>query len=430
MKTFIKPLSQPHRIQIIEDDRQVLDKIFDANWEKIKSTIERPGFQKGKVPRSVAEKQIGVEKLYATGIREVLNLGIQHAKLDVYSIDDVVIDWYTDKTPLMVIALCTLQPKVVKCEYKQVIVNRQELQVSPEEIDANLKRLAYGESEFKPSEEPLDDAKFAIADFVMYPKGAFDEEPLGKQQNYKFKPTQKMYGFEHLLVRTKAVASDKPLVFEHDIPEEFFNAELRGKRVQTTVTLKQVLTHVVPEVDDALAKKIGFDSLDHMVRQITDDMKAEKRRASELIYKDEVLSAVIGKTEFTPIPDDMVKTELNHIFANHLHEQNRTNNTKITEQQVLDRLGVTQEQWQLQNWARGLRKVQMGLVLDYIVDAEGLIVSAAEEQQEIQTMFPDKPNNMQINMHDLRVYLLRRKAQSLIENLSIKNQSKGQHVAS
>lgn len=419
MKTFVLPLPQPYRLQIIEDDRVFLEKVLDANWDLVKKDLEIPGFEKGGVPRSVAEKKLGPQVLYQFAIKQITDKGIAESKLNVCEITEIQIDWYTDKQPLVVYATCLLNPCVVRSEYEALEFDYEKLSISELEIESQLHRLALSEANEIPSSDSIVMDDLVTTDFVI--TDTITKEKLGEQVDYQFRPAKSIYGFESAVVSRKSGESFKA---ETEIPKEFFNDALRGRAVVYDVTIKKVAKLDIPPIDDRLAQLIGFTDLNALKTSLRKDIKKEKEKADDLLYKDALYTRILEKTEITAIPDSLVKRELDNMLHSQLIELSKKQGTQITSEVFFKKAGVTKEQWQMMYWGRAVRKIKLSLLLHYVFEKEKLSITEEERQKVIDRVDSKIPRD-QIDMTTIEDFLKKEKAQTLLLSKVVNKVSNG-----
>ncbi len=409
MKTSVIPLPTPYRCQIIEDDRDYINALLDNVWNIAKDTIEINGFRKGEAPRTIAEKKLGVENLYKPALNQILEKGVKEAKLQVCEVKDVVVQWFTEKEPLQLFCIFILMPVVTNSDYKNLSVAHESLTVTEEEIANNLNRLAFSEADETP-QEIADESSLVTLDVSIVKKDTSDL--VGTQNDIQVKPgNAEIYGFEKSLIGKK---NNEIYEFGVKLSDTFFAESLRNTEVIFKITVKKVVSLKIPEINDDLAKKIGFDSLQEMKDGIVKDLQKDKERASEIMYRDSVTNKLLAKTETTPIPDVLVKKELDTILANEVEQFSKQTKQKVTEEQYLSKVGVSKEQWTNINWVRAVKKIKLGLLLNYVIEKEGISVTDEECETELAVILPKSASNVQIDKVAFKEYITKKKAQDYL----------------
>jgi trigger factor len=100
---------------------------------------------------------------------------------------------------------------------------------------------------------------------------------------------------------------------EVTFPTEYGVPDLAGKAATFEVTGKKLSRSMVPELDDALAKKLGFDDLPAMRETVTRRIQGEYDQLSRLRLKRQLLDALADVAKFAS-PDGMVEQEFGQIW--------------------------------------------------------------------------------------------------------------------
>ncbi|HYH01517.1 MAG TPA: trigger factor, partial [Bacillota bacterium] len=178
-------------------------------YKKVVKKINLPGFRKGNIPRHILEAQFGKEvfyedaldiivpKAYLEALTEFKLEPIDHPKFDVVEPLDA-------SKPFVFKATVELLPEVKLGEYKNLQVEKNQVNVSEEDVDKQLKVLQERHSELVLSEkDTLEKGDFAIIDF----EGYIDGKPFagGAAQAYSLEIGSGTFipGFEDQLIGMK-----------------------------------------------------------------------------------------------------------------------------------------------------------------------------------------------------------------------------------
>jgi trigger factor len=96
-------------------------------------------------------------------------------------------------------------------------------------------------------------------------------------------------------------------------PEEYGSKELAGKAATFDITAKKLRRAVVPAIDEALATKLGFETLEELRGVITQQMQREFDSMSRLRIKRQLLDALSDLASFAA-PEGMVEQEFAQIW--------------------------------------------------------------------------------------------------------------------
>src|SRR4051794_21941894 len=223
-----------------------------------------PGFRAGKAPPPVVIQRVGRAAVLDEAVRDSLGSWYT-AAVDAARIVPVgepnldLGDLPAEGEPLRFSIEIGVRPKAKLGEYKGVEVGRREVEISDEEIGAELDRLRERSAKLDTVERAAEQGDFVVMDFV----GTVDGEPFaggeGRDQMVELGSGRLVPGFEDQLVG--AAAGDARSV-SIDFPGDYPAEELAGKPAEFAVTVKEIKSKQLPELDDELAAEAGLDTLD------------------------------------------------------------------------------------------------------------------------------------------------------------------------
>ena len=130
---------------VIERSAEELDKAIVKAYQKIKNQVSLPGFRKGKVPQFMIEKQYGVEVFYEDAANFLINDSykeeIEGCELEIVSQPDIDVTQIEKGKPFIYEALVAIKPEVKLGEYKGLEYYKTDINVSDEEVDAELQSV-------------------------------------------------------------------------------------------------------------------------------------------------------------------------------------------------------------------------------------------------------------------------------------------------
>ena len=187
-------------------------------------------------------------------------------------------------------------------------------------------------------------------------------------------------GFEEQL--EGAAAGDQPVV-KVRFPEDYAAKQLAGKDAEFDVTVKSVAAPKTLGLDEELAKKYGFESLEAMKTAVRGNLEADFDKASREKMKRALLDALDRRYSFE-LPESLVAQEFANIWGQHEQESQRAG-------QPVAEDGKTEEETKAEFRKIAERRVRLGLVLaeigksaDVKVDEKDLTDALVERAR----MFP------------------------------------------
>lgn len=373
MNVTLYPQATPHLLVIIENDLEKIEKFKQKAWEKQKDTLELDGFRKGHIPRSLAEKKLGYNKLYKQVLETLLFDGIKQAEKPIVSIEEYYLDEFIDGHPIVMHVSVYTKPEVFALDYENIEIEQPELSVKDEEIDAVLQMAADGETKKTEVDREVADSDLIEIDFIT--KIEDSKINNGDQKGYQLKVgSQTMIpAFEQELIGISKGATKK---FTIELPDSYPEG-VAGKQAEFEVTVNRIFELEVPEIDDEFAKATGYQSLEDFRKKIEADLISNKQEQANRLLGDKVIQAVTGKAQIAPIPDAMVTEHINHLLQVKLAALN------LTKEQLFEKLKTTETEFQRKSARSALNDVRARLVLEEVANREKLAVTEEEVEQYI-----------------------------------------------
>ena len=231
---------------------------LDKAYRKVKNDIYIPGFRKGKAPRKIVEGMYGASVFYEDGINllfpEIWPEVTKTEELNVVgnpSIADLNVD---ENGNLVLTVEAGLYPEVTLGQYKGIEAEKDAVEVTDEEVDAEVKKLADRNSTVETVIAPIADGDTAVIDFEGFDNGVAFEGGKGEDYSLKIGSGTFIPGFEEQLIGMSA-GDEKEI--NVTFPEDYGAAELAGKPVVFKVKVKEVKATNTPELDDEFAKDVS-----------------------------------------------------------------------------------------------------------------------------------------------------------------------------
>lgn len=370
---------------IIEVPAEDFDKAIDEAYEKNKGKFKLDGFRQGKVPREMIEKTYGVGVFYEDAANSLIPAAYEEAAkesgLEIVARPEIQVTKIAKGNPMEFEAVVTLKPEVKLGKYKGVKVEKVEAEVTDEDIDNRLNQEREQNARLVAADDKeIEEGDQAVIDF----EGFVDDKPFegGKGEDYPLVIGSHSFidTFEDQLVGKKVGDEvDVNVTF----PEQYQAEELAGKPALFKVKIKEIKVKELPELDDEFAQEVSeFDTLD----EYKEDIKKKLQEAKEIEAKRETESRIIEaiiKDSKMDIPEKMIDTACDQMveeFARNMQMQG------IAFEQYLQMTGSTLEQMKEQVKPQAEARVQSSLVLEAIVEAEGIEAKDADVDDEILKM--------------------------------------------
>ena len=352
-----------------------LEKSFQRNKKKFKIN----GYRDGKAPRKVVERMYGIGALYDSAFNYLIpreyedavkELGLKPVGEPEYSVTEV-----EENTKLVFTAAVFVEPEVKLGDYKGIEVKKISTEVTDEDVDAELKRLAEEDYRMESVEDrPAQNGDTVIIDYKGTVDGVAFEGGTADNQNLVLGSGQFIPGFEDQ-VAGHNVGDD--FVVSVTFPEDYHAKDLAGKAAEFAVTLHDIKTKIIPEINDEFAvEKSEFETLEEYKKDLAVKLGEKKEKDAKVSYENQLVEKVCENAE-VDIPEVMIDIAQKNIVESY---RRQLSNYGIKLEDYLAMSGQTVEGMNESIRPNAEKQVREELVLDAIAKTEEL--KPTEEQVE------------------------------------------------
>lgn len=369
----------------IEVAAEEFEKAVQAAYMKNKNKITIPGFRKGKAPR------VMIEKMYGTGIfyEDAANALIQReypkaaeeSGLDIVSYPEIDVVQVEKGKSFIFTAEVAVKPEVTLGEYKGLEVEVTPVEVTEEEVAAELKR----EQENNSRTTDVDDRAVAQGDMVTLDFEGFVDGVAfegGKGTDYPLTIGSNSFipGFEDQLVGAEL---NKEVEVNVTFPEDYHANDLAGKAAVFKCTVKAIKVKELPELDDEFAKDVSeFDTLAEYKADVEKKLRERKEGVAKREREDKAVDAVIANAQMD-IPEAMIQNQIQQLMNDFVQ---RMQAQGLSIDQYYQFTGLDQAKIQEQMRPQALKRIQSRLVLEKVAEVENIQVSDEKFEEELKTM--------------------------------------------
>lgn len=369
----------------VETSAEELENALQKAYLKNRGSIALPGFRKGKAPRKVVEKMYGAGVFYEDAanilIPEAYAKEVEGSELDLVSQPEIDVVQIEAGKPFIFTAEVALKPEVTLGEYKGVEVPKQVIEVTEEEIQAEVDKERENNSRII----NVDDRAVAQGDIVVLDYEGFAEGVAfegGKGENHELTIGSGSFipGFEEALIGSRI---DEDVDVNVIFPEEYQEEKLAGKPAVFKCKVHEIKVKELPEADDDFAKDISeFDTLDEYKDNIKKDLTEKKEKDAKSARETAAIEKAVENAEME-IPDPMVAEQVKQMaedFSRRIQSQG------LTIEQYFQFTGMTAEKFMEQMKPEALKRIQNSLVLEAVAKAEDIQASDEKLEEEIVKM--------------------------------------------
>ena len=385
MSVQVEKLEKNKAKLTIEVSSEEFENAIAKAYKKNKNKISMPGFRKGKAPRAMIEKMYGKGIFYEDAANSInpdaYAAAAKESELELVAQPEIDVTQIESGKPFIFTATVALKPEVTLGEYKGIEVEKKEVEVTDEEVEAeiNIVRESYARM-LDIDDRATQDGDTVLIDFDGYVDGKQFEG--GKADDYSLVLGSHSFidNFEEQLVG-KNIGDDVEV--NVTFPENYQAEELQGKPAVFKVKIKEIKVKELPELDDDFAQDVSnFDT----IAEYKEDLKKKLTENKEEALKREREEAVIGKiieNAQMDIPEQMVDAQTRQMtqeFAQRLSSQG------LSIDQYMQFTGLTPQKMIEELKPQALKRIQRRLVLEAVVAAENIETTEEELDKEIENM--------------------------------------------
>jgi trigger factor len=395
MKVAYTDVSDTQKSLQVEIDPDVVGTEIDRVIRGYARSLRLPGFRPGKIPPKIIRQRFKAQILHDVA-HDLIPRAVEDAlrergvePIETPAVKDVSIE---EGQPLTFTAAFETAPPVDPGSYASLTVRRPPIDVTTEQIDESMGRLAQSAARFQPVTDRAAEAGDTVVmnltrtQVPLAPaagEGAEGEETAAveapaeperlEEAGVEIGATANPPGFdEHLLGVTPGTEKS----FRVSFPADYGVESLAGRELDYAIEVTGIRRKNVPALDDEFAKDLGYDSLDKLRDRVAENLKREAERSQERNVRQELLQQLAQRVPFDA-PEVLVAREVDRRVEEFVHQ--------LIEQRIDPmRAQIDWEQFRTEQREPAVNTVKCMLVLDEIARREKLTVSDEELDSEIE----------------------------------------------
>lgn len=369
----------------IEVSVEEVENALQRAYQKQKSKISIPGFRKGKVPRQMVEKMYGVGIFYEDAANDMIPTAYEKAAaesdLDIVSQPAIDVVQIERGKEFIFTAEVALKPEVELGEYKGVEVPKADVEVTEEDIMAEIDKEREQNSRIiTVDDKAVENGDMTVIDFEGFVDGEAFEGGKGEDYPLTIGSHSFIDTFEEQLIG-KNIGEEVEV--NVTFPEEYHAEELKSKPALFKVTVKEIKKKELPELNDDFVEDVSeFSTVEEYKESIKKTIEERKAKDAKASKEDAALEKIIENAKMD-IPEPMIESQVRQMaedFSRRLSQQG------LSVEQYFQYTGLTAEMLLEQMKPQALKRIQSRLVLEAIAKAEDIQVSEEEFETEIQNM--------------------------------------------
>lgn len=385
MKTKVEPAGENEVALSVEIPADVVKAAYERTISKLRQDMEIPGFRKGRAPRTMVVQHYGEELLREQTLEDWIprwgDQALHESGLyeDAVGTSDIAATPLDENADYAFSVNVQLMPTPELGQYKGLEVPKRTVEVTDEQVEAQLSLLQERLAALKPVEDrPVQTGDFVLMDVRGVSEGKKIPDTQGTDQMFQVGAAQLLPGFEDQLI---GLAAGEEKTFDLAFPDDYQNQTLAGKAGTFTVSVKEVKQKVLPQLDDAFAADVSdFATLDELRADLRQRMEAVAADAAQREFRAAAIEQAVANARLS-VPRAMIDREAHRMY----HElENDIRGRGISMETYLSVIEKTREEAEDGMRPGAERVLKQRLVLEAIAEAEGLSVSDDEITEAVK----------------------------------------------
>lgn len=341
--------------------------------------VTLPGFRKGKAPRALLERYIGLEVLCQEAQQELLpeafQEAVQEAAIEPVDVEFDVSDLQPNES-FRFKAIVEVKPEINLPDFRAYDIEMEQASVSDEDVEQALQRLQEQHAVLRsvPEDTPAAQGHQVIID---YSAQTADGEPQRRENVPLMLGSGVFPEFEEQIV---GLRTGEEKEFTLSVPKSEGEAEdVEENEVTYQIKVKEIKEKELPAVDDGFAATVGeFASVQELRNDIENRLKETAFAQAKAKFAESVLERIEQEVEFS-VPSKLLEQQENRMI-------NRVANSFVNQeafQEFLERTEQSLADLREQFRPRAEKEVRRELILEAIAKQENLEVAEEAVEAEI-----------------------------------------------
>ncbi|MBL4889877.1 MAG: trigger factor [Candidatus Lindowbacteria bacterium] len=283
--------------------------------QSVTSSVQIPGFRRGKAPRAMIEEQYGM-RVHALAEQFILDNVMPVALKEAELIDEDILQTpslkrvsdFDPKEPFKLEASLTIAPKFKLADYKGIKIKKKSTDSTDDQVDAEISRIVEQSTMYSTADRPAEND-----DMVIVSSKAKDEEGNEVKAmtfvdlNFVLGKTTFPKDFQKEITGMKEGEKKE---FELSIEDDYAVEPLRGKKLAMDIEVSAVKARQSPEVDDELAKTVGYDDLKALKEAISTFVTQNNEQDARKDQYKTILEELRSRNPLDDLPEAVLQEEI------------------------------------------------------------------------------------------------------------------------
>jgi trigger factor len=385
---------------------------YEQTVTQFMRSAQIPGFRRGKVPRQVVMQQLGTLQIKAKTLEDLVESTFRDAlvqeKIDALGNFQLVSDFeelltqFEPGASITYVASIEVPPEATLKRYTDFKLKAEEVKYDPTQVDRVIDEQRSTRSTLVPVEGRAAEAgdvvqiDFSGQYFLGDDKTELTEIPGGSATDFQVELSEGQFipGFIDGIV---GMSPDETKEVELKFPDDYSQEDLAGKAAVFSITLKDIKTKELPEVNDEFVQEISeFKTVAELREFLEERYQKEAQDKTDFNVQAALLDALVEEIE-VELPEVMVTNEVSFLI-NQMAQRLQSQGIDVNKLFNRDSIAGLKDRYR----DEAVVRVRRTLALATVAQLESIELQSEEVEARFQELMGQFKNDRDIDRDRLR----------------------------
>ncbi len=296
MKVDVKETGACTKHLTFEIPTDEISQTREEYFREVIKDLHLPGFRRGRVPRSLAEKKFGT-KIQEEIKNELINKSISDAyeKHNIRALGnpDIQNTKFTPDAPMTFELDTEVEPEFELPDFRKFEITKPRPDVTDDEVTRTVESIRQRLAQYKPVEDrTAQDDDFIEGEAVLIKDGA-DANKFPVYTQVSLDKLNNSYTIIKGKDKLKGANKGDTIELRIELPDNHQFADIEGTEVDCTLSVNSIVSVELPDLDDEFAARIGLKTIDEFKENIQKRLLSEKESATESKVEDDIITKLV-----------------------------------------------------------------------------------------------------------------------------------------
>lgn len=317
MKVDVKKTGACTRHLTFEIPTEEISKSREKYFKDLMKDLHLPGFRRGRVPRSLAEKKFG-KKIQEDIKNELINKSISDAyeknNIRALGTPDIQNTKFSPDEPMTFELNTEVEPEFELPDFRKFEIARTKPQVTEEELTNTIESIRQRLAQYSPVDDrTADDEDYIEGEAALVTNG----EEANTFPVYTLVSSDKLNNSYTIIKgknNLKGASKGDTIELRIELPEEHQFTDIDSREVDCHLHVNSIVSVELPDLDDEFATKMGLKTMDEFKENIQKRLLSEKESAAESQLEDDIIKKLVDSVD-CELPEKALENTRVHLKA-------------------------------------------------------------------------------------------------------------------